>query len=261
MTENYELETAKKSFSSAFNSKQKAFEKYDMAKKLTNEAYHEMQVAWDELDDAKENMNCEYDKIYEVNDYYKEVWKDYSFYREKINEKIVALRHSSDLEQAKMKECFEKSNLAYQSGDREAAKRYSLEGHDHKGCRDGINEQKKELCELIKKKKAAAEMKAPRTNNAELERAIQAFEAAKAKHKAARAKFIHLKANRCDLWKKFESAEALYNRARENYYLKRNLLYASDKEELEKESTESESPKSLKVETPFFQKVLTVLFG
>ncbi|MBR3236384.1 hypothetical protein IKF92_01755 [Candidatus Saccharibacteria bacterium] len=257
MLEKYVLETANNSLENSYQCKQKAYSKYDVARKLTNEAYFEMQSAWDELEKARKEMDREYNSIYDVSDYYREVWEAYSRFREETDTRISILRHSSALEQAKMKENFEKANIEYERGDREMAKMYTRDGHDHKGCRDGINEKIASLCQKIKEAREEAEAKAPRPNQEELTAAIKAFKAARKKHRTAREKFLHLKASRDDLWKKFEMADALYKNAQKDYMRKADRLEAA-------ETANSETASSKTEEKPtqfgFFHKFMTTIF-
>lgn len=218
MPDNYVLENLKSAVDRAFDLKTEAYTKYCRIRNLTNAAYEEMQADWDALTEARDNLKHEYDVIYDGPS--KEIWEEYAKYRGKLHGEIEDLKREMATERHEMKRCFNKARSSSEYGNEDESTAFKEEGYEHKELLHEIDKSIREKRRKIREARVKAEEKAPRKNTSEYEAARLAFEEAKAKHEASRAKFIHLKGERNFLREKLDSAESLYNQEKARYLRK-----------------------------------------
>ena len=257
MPEKFELERLKKDVDSAFNVKQKAYERYNYLRVQTNEAYDEMQRDWENLVEAKDRLDREYNVIYDGPS--REIWENFAEFKKKTHAEIEALKREVETEKHKMDRCFAQAKSAYEYGDKGDAPLFSQRAHEHKEAMNELSKEIKAKCQAITEARMRAEREAPRSNSAEFDEARIAFEEAKERHQASRTKFLHYKRERNYLKDKFDNAKTLYNCERDRY-LRKVGADCSDEEDPETEVEENGTSDPEKG-GGFFHKILTTLFG
>lgn len=231
MSRNGELDSLKAKEQEAFRQKQAAYQRYEEAKKLTNSAYINMQSAWNDRCSAREVMNSEYEAMQASNSNYREVWAEYSRFRDDNNARIQRLRSDSDYEHRMMQDCFERASFAYTSGDKAEASSLSAEGRSHKERRDSINAEVSSLSYEIRSAKMSAESRAPKTDGSAFRSAKSAFNEAKSCHESAQAEFNRLKAERDRLKAEFDTAQKRFLQYKEEFQKKLAEVKAKNQQE------------------------------
>ncbi len=217
MPRDLELDRLKSEDRLLFQAKQAAWARWHDAQERANDAYDISQEAWNARVSAKETMNCEYNRIVESSDNYRDVWDEYGRIRDYNNSHIESLRSEADYEHQQMQECFEQASYAYESGDKASAPYYSQQGHEHKDRRNELNAEISALANEVKEARQNAERRAPKTDNSMFRNAKAEFDRAKAEHQAREAEFKRLKAERDRLRVEFDNLNKQHKQAKEAF--------------------------------------------
>lgn len=204
MSSNPEIERLRGESDRAFGEKQRA---YGIMKNLGQKRFDlksRLDASWENVSSARNEMNTAYEGQ-------QRDWESYQQERQSLSNKIDEVAAKADRAHQAMKDCFDRADTAYNSGNKAEAPRYSQEGKGYKLERDGYNNEKAILI-------SRAKMMTPPRGNFHHYKSL--YDAAMRTHKSLQDEYRAIKSQH-------ESAQNDFNLAKERFETAKETLRQS----------------------------------